>query len=168
MAAATPVPDTGSARGDIAAQVRQVSAFYASEAGRVFARLLAGVTDPDGAEYFRRYSLAGRRESTAVLWRRAVDRGEARPGIDVDTAADLLFGGLTYRLLNGDTPLTEERPTRSPLRRSAVFWSTVRGSSSSGAPVTQSSVPRTRWRAPLHTGGQRGPGFGYADTARCP
>jgi AcrR family transcriptional regulator len=110
MAEATPTPDTGSARGDIAAQVRQVSAFYASDEGRVFGQLLAaGVTDPDGAEYFRRYFLAGRRESTRVLWQRAVDRGEARPGIDVDTAADLLFGGLIYRLLNGNTPLTRKR-----------------------------------------------------------
>jgi AcrR family transcriptional regulator len=110
MAAATPVPDTGSARGDIVAQVRQVSAFYASDEGRVFAQLLAaGVTDPDGAEYFRRYFLAGRRESTRVIWQRAADRGEVRDGIDVDTAADLLFGGLIYRLLNGNTPLTKER-----------------------------------------------------------
>ena len=110
MAAATPVPDTGSAAGDIVAQVRQVSAFYATAEGRVFAQLLAaGVTDPEGAEYFRRFFLAGRRESTRVLWERAVERGEARPGIDVDTAADLLFGGLIYRLLNGNTELTEER-----------------------------------------------------------
>jgi AcrR family transcriptional regulator len=109
MAAATPVPDTGSARGDIVAQVRQVSAFYASPEGGVFAQLLAaGVTDPHGAEYFRRFFLAGRRESTRQLWQRAIDRGEARPGIDVDTAADLMFGGLIYRLLNGNTPLTEE------------------------------------------------------------
>jgi AcrR family transcriptional regulator len=108
MAAATPVPDTGSARGDIVAQVRQVSAFYASPEGAVFAQLLAaGVVDPQGAEYFRRFFLAGRRDSTRQLWQRAIDRGEARPEVDVDTAADLLFGGLIYRLLNGNTPLTE-------------------------------------------------------------
>lgn len=110
MAAATPVPDTGSVRGDIIAQVRQVSAFYASDDGTVFAQLLAaGVTDPHGAEYFRQYFLTGRRESTRILWQRAIARGEARPGIDVDTAADILFGGLIYRLLNGNTPLTDER-----------------------------------------------------------
>jgi AcrR family transcriptional regulator len=110
MAEATPTPDTGSARGDIIAQVKQVSRFYASADGKVFAQLLAaGVTDPHGAEYFRDFFLTGRRESTRVLWQRAVDRGEARPGIDVDTAADLLFGGLIYRLLNGNTPLTAKR-----------------------------------------------------------
>jgi AcrR family transcriptional regulator len=110
MAAATPVTDTGSARGDIIAQVRQVSAFCAGPEGRVFGQLLAaGVADPHGAEHLRRFFLAGRRESTAELWQRAVDRGEARSDIDVDTAADLLFGGLIYRLLDGSTPLTEVR-----------------------------------------------------------
>jgi AcrR family transcriptional regulator len=107
MSEATPAPDTGTARGDLAAQVRQVSAFYASPDGRVFAQLLAAsVSDPEGARFFRDFFLAGRRESTRVIWQRALDRGEGRPDIDVDTAADLLFGGLIYRLLNGNTPLT--------------------------------------------------------------
>ncbi len=110
MAEATPLPDTGSTRDDLIAQVRQVSAFYASDDGRVFAQLLAaGVDDAEGAEYFREFFLTGRRESTRILWQRAIDRGDAAPDIDTDTAADLLFGGLIYRLLNGNTPLTQER-----------------------------------------------------------
>jgi AcrR family transcriptional regulator len=110
MAEAFPLPDTGSAVGDLSQQVRNVSEFYASEAGPVFAQLLAAsVTDPHGAEYFRDFFLAGRRDSTRVLWQRALDRGEARPEIDVDTAADLLFGGLIYRLMSGHVPLTPER-----------------------------------------------------------
>jgi AcrR family transcriptional regulator len=110
MAEATAPPNTGSARNDLIAQVRQVSAFYASRDGRVFAQLLAaGVDDPQGAKYFREFFLAGRRETTRILWQRAIDRGEANPEIDTDTAADLLFGGLIYRLLNGNTPLTRER-----------------------------------------------------------
>ncbi len=110
MAEAIPLPDTGSARGDLTEQIRRVSDFYASANGKVFAQLLAAaVTDPAAAEYFREFVLAGRRASTRELWERAVERGEARPGIDADTAADTLFGGLIYRLLNGYTPLTEER-----------------------------------------------------------
>jgi AcrR family transcriptional regulator len=112
MADATPIPDTGSVRDDLTTQVRQVSAFYASPDGRVFAQLLAaGVNDPEGARYFREFFLNGRRESTRVLWQRAIDSGQANAGIDTDTAADLLFGGLIYRLLNGNTPLTESRAT---------------------------------------------------------
>jgi AcrR family transcriptional regulator len=113
MAEATPTPDTGTGRGDLSAQVRQVSAFYASADGRVFAQLLAAsVSDPDGARYFREFFLAGRRDSTRVIWQRAVARGEANPGIDADTAADILFGGLIYRLLNGNTPLTDANADR--------------------------------------------------------
>jgi AcrR family transcriptional regulator len=110
MAEALPLPDTGSAAGDLSEQIRNVSAFFASEAGDVFAQLLAAsVADPHGAEYFREFFLAGRRDSTRVLWQRALDRGEARPEIDADTAADLIFGGLIYRLLSGHVPLTPER-----------------------------------------------------------
>jgi AcrR family transcriptional regulator len=113
MAQATPTPDTGSARDDLAGQVRQVTAFYASPDGRVFAQLLAAsVSDPDGARYFRDFFLAGRRDSTRTIWQRAIERGEARPGVDADTAADILFGGLIYRLLNGNTPLTPANADR--------------------------------------------------------
>ena len=52
-----------------------------------------------------------RRETTRQLWQRAIDAGIARPHIDADTAADVLFGGLIYRLLNGNTPLDRERAT---------------------------------------------------------
>jgi AcrR family transcriptional regulator len=107
MADAIPLPDTGSARGDLTAQVHRVSEFYGSAPGTVFAQLLAAtVGDPDGGRYFRDYFLAGRREAIAVLWQRAVDRGEADVAIDVETAIDLLFGPLIFRLMTGHAPLT--------------------------------------------------------------
>jgi AcrR family transcriptional regulator len=110
MAEAFPLPDTGSALGDLSQQVRNVSEFFAGEGGPVFAQLLAAtVSDPHGAESFRAFFLAGRRDSTHELWQRALDRGEARPEIDADTAADLLFGGLVYRLLSGHVPLSPDR-----------------------------------------------------------
>jgi AcrR family transcriptional regulator len=106
MAEALPLPDTGSAAGDFAGQVRQVSAFYAAEP--VFAQLLAAcVTDPGGAPYFRRFFLTGRREAIAALWQRALDRGEADPDVDAETATDILFGPLIFRLMSGHQPLTE-------------------------------------------------------------
>lgn len=107
MAAALPLPDTGTAIGDFTAQVRQVSAFYAAEP--VFAQLLAAcVTEPSGAPYFRKFFLTGRREAIAVLWQRAVDRGQVNPGIDVETATDVLFGPLIFRLMSGHRPLTAD------------------------------------------------------------
>ncbi len=106
MAKAVPLPDTGSTVGDFSQQVRHVSEFYASRAGSTFAQLLAAcVTDPAGAPYFREFFLAGRREAIAVLWRRAVERGDVNAEVDVETAIDLLFGPLVFRLLSGHAPL---------------------------------------------------------------
>jgi AcrR family transcriptional regulator len=113
MSAALQLPDTGSARPDFATQVRQVSEFYASQAGTVFAQLLAAsVTDPDGATFFRTSFLAGRRRAIAQLWQRALDRGEVDPGIDVEVAQDVLFGPLIFRLLSGHAPLTADQADR--------------------------------------------------------
>jgi len=108
MATAVPLPDTGTAVGDLTEQVRLVSAFYASHAGSTFAQLLAAcVTDPAGAPYFREFFLNGRRNAIGVLWRRALERGEVDDRVDVETAIDLLFGPLVFRLLSGHAPLDE-------------------------------------------------------------
>ncbi|MDP9846588.1 TetR/AcrR family transcriptional regulator [Streptosporangium lutulentum] len=107
MGDAVPLPDTGDALEDLSEQVRQVSDFYHSRAGTIFAQLLAAcVTDPEGARYFRELFLAGRREAGARLWRRAVERGEVDAGVDVETAIDLLFGPLIFRLISGHAPLS--------------------------------------------------------------
>jgi AcrR family transcriptional regulator len=109
MADAVPLPDTGTTVGDLVEQVRLVSRFYASREGRVFSELLAaGVTDEGGAAYFRAWFLAGRRAEVEALWHRATQRGDVRPGIDADTATDLLFGPLVFRLMTGHLPLTDD------------------------------------------------------------
>lgn len=109
MAQALPLPDTGSAVGDLTEQVVRVSAFYDSPAGEVFAQLMAAcVDDPAGAAYFREYFLAGRRAAIAELWQRAVDRGEAEGAVAVDDVIDILFGPLIFRRLTGHLALTEE------------------------------------------------------------
>ncbi|GAA1976079.1 TetR/AcrR family transcriptional regulator [Catenulispora subtropica] len=109
MARALPLPDTGTAVGDLTEQVVRVSAFYASPLGEVFAQLTAAcVDDPAGAAYFREYFLAGRRRAVTELWQRAVDRGEADAGIVVDDVIDILFGPLIFRRLTGHRELTDE------------------------------------------------------------
>jgi AcrR family transcriptional regulator len=108
MADAIPLPDTGSAVGDLREQLRRVSAFCAGPTGRVFGQLLAAcATDPEAAPYFRIFFLTSRRAGIATLWRRALDRGEVDPSISADTATDLLFGPLIFRLLTGHAPLDE-------------------------------------------------------------
>lgn len=119
MADRVDLPDTGTATGDLTELIRRVSAFYVSDLGTVFAQLMAAcVDDPSGATYFRVYFLAGRRLAIAGLWQRAVERGETRPGVDVDDAIDLLFGPLIFRRLTGHldvSPAAAERLARTVL-----------------------------------------------------
>jgi AcrR family transcriptional regulator len=107
MADALPLPDTGSAAGDFTAHLRQVSNFYATQP--VFAELLAAcVTERSAAPYFRKFFLAERRRNMAMLWQRAVERGEVDAGIDVAVAQDLLAAPLIFRLMTGHRPLSSE------------------------------------------------------------
>ena len=109
MADAVPLPDTGTTEGDLVEQVRLVSRFYASPEGTVFSQLLAAsVTDEGGAAYFRAWFLASRRAAVRTLWERGLARGDVRAEVDVDTATDLLFGPLVFRLMTGHLPLTDD------------------------------------------------------------
>lgn len=108
MAAAIPAHDEGDVRADLRAQIRDVSRFYASAEGRVFAQLLAAaVDDAQGAAYVREFFLAARREVMSTLWERALARGEVRADVDVDVVIDALAGPLVFRLLTGHAPLTD-------------------------------------------------------------
>jgi AcrR family transcriptional regulator len=113
MAEALPLPDTGSVRGDLGEELRRVSDFYSSHAGVVFAQLLAAcVIDSGTAIYFREFFLAGRREAIAELWDRGVERGEVNIDVDVETATDLLFGPLIFRLMSGHKALSDDEADR--------------------------------------------------------
>jgi AcrR family transcriptional regulator len=150
MADAVALPDTGSAVGDFSEHLRRVSAFYASPAGTVFAQLLAAcVTDREGAAYFRQFFLHGRRQGMGELWQRALERGEARPDIDVDTAQDILVGPLIFRLMTGHTPLSIERADAVARAALAGLLVTPVGveparPSGNGAPRPRSSTPRSK------------------------
>ncbi|MFE7122963.1 TetR/AcrR family transcriptional regulator C-terminal ligand-binding domain-containing protein [Streptomyces sp. NPDC057617] len=110
MADCVPLPDSGDAVADLREQVRRVSAFYAGETGQVFRQLLAAcVTDPEAAPYFRTYFLQARRAGTALLWDRLVAQGKASAGISSETATDILFGPLIFRLLTGHARLDPEQ-----------------------------------------------------------
>lgn len=119
MARSIPLPDTGSAEGDLVEQAKRVSAFYAGPRGRVFAQLVAAcVDDPAGAAYFREYFLSARRDAIATLWQRGVQRGDADPSADIDDVIDILFGPLIFRRLTGHYELSDAHAAR--LARSAL------------------------------------------------
>jgi AcrR family transcriptional regulator len=108
LATEASLPDTGTARGDFAEQVRRISAFYASPIGSTFIQLLANARqEPVAAEWLSERLLASRQHGIQQLWDRAVARGEVRDDRDPDLAMDLLFGPLMWRLMSGRGPLTE-------------------------------------------------------------
>jgi AcrR family transcriptional regulator len=102
-------PDTGTVRGDLIALLRDVIKVYTTTvAGRLIPGLIADMAEhPDLAEAIGRF-WAARREIMLDVLKRGISRGELRRGIDVELAADLLFGPIYYRFL----------VTRAPLRPS--------------------------------------------------
>jgi AcrR family transcriptional regulator len=109
MYAASPMPDTGSARGDFRVNLRGVMRFYRSASGRVFAQLVAEAqSDPEVFAELRDRMVASRRELVRAIWARGVARGELPAGIDPEVGLDLIYGPAMYRLVAGHGPLTDE------------------------------------------------------------
>jgi hypothetical protein len=74
----------------------------------VVAELVAEAqTDPEFASIYHARFVAPRREPARALLRRAIDRRELPPNIDVDLALDLVYGPLYHRLLHGHAPLND-------------------------------------------------------------
>jgi AcrR family transcriptional regulator len=108
MANALPLPRTTDPLADLVAHVRQVSRFYSSKNGTLFAQILAaGVADPGGTQYFRDFFLHRRREAFGGLWQRAAAAGVVDSAVDAEIAMDVLVGPLIFRLVTGHAPLTD-------------------------------------------------------------
>jgi AcrR family transcriptional regulator len=113
LALETSLPDTGTARGDFTEQLRRVSAFYASPIGRTFAQLLASaMQDPVAADWLHTRLHISRRHGIEQLWTRALSRSEVRDHIDPDTAMDLLFGPVMWRVITQRRALTMDETDR--------------------------------------------------------
>jgi AcrR family transcriptional regulator len=93
-------PDTGNVRDDLVALLRDVIKVYTTTvAGRVIPGLIADMAEyPDLAEAIGRFWVA-RREIMLEVLKRGVTRGELRSNIDLQLAADLLYGPIYYRFL---------------------------------------------------------------------
>ncbi len=104
-------PDTGDLVDDLRTQMHGVTRQLATtEIGRLYQGLLAAAQcDPALSrahldQLIEPASVAGR--SRIV---RAVERGELRDDVDVQTLIDLLYGAIYYRLLLHTRPLTPEQ-----------------------------------------------------------
>jgi AcrR family transcriptional regulator len=105
-----PAPDTGSLRGDLLAVQRNQVDFFADP---LVIRALPGLLDEVasdtalGSQFFEAF-MAPRRQSTARALQRAVQRGETRPGFDIDWICDLLTGPLLMRAFLPIGPIDEK------------------------------------------------------------
>jgi AcrR family transcriptional regulator len=100
-------PDTGSLRGDVVAFIEDALAVLQHPiAGRMISDLIGETRrSPELADaLFARYR-DPRRAAGATMLRRAVERGELPPDVDVDLALDLFAGPLYLRALVAGEPL---------------------------------------------------------------
>jgi AcrR family transcriptional regulator len=102
------VPDTGSLKGDLLDLVRPTVRALAQRRGPVFKALIAEAqADARFAEAFRTSLMAAHRETVRAIVGRAQLRGEVGFDADVELAADMIYGPILYRLLNGHAALDE-------------------------------------------------------------
>lgn len=104
-----PASASRSARIRLAAHLGGVIAALATQRGRQIALTMASA-DPDSelAKAFRNQVILKSRETGRALIAQAVATGQLRPDTDIDTALDMVFGPLFFRLLVGHLPLSPQ------------------------------------------------------------
>lgn len=100
---------TSSALDDLRAQLRKVAAVFVSRIGRNVAMMVAAADeDTEISRVFRTHFILARREEGRALLENAIEQNAVRADIDFETALDMIYGPLFYRLLVGHKPLTAE------------------------------------------------------------
>lgn len=98
--------DSGDIAADLTNQIRVMIRAFRGRAGQVMAELVGQAQlDPHLAEMLRAQWIQPRREITAGVLRRAIDRGQLRADVDLELLMDQLYGPLYYRLVLAHQPL---------------------------------------------------------------
>ena len=106
MLPSTPMPQTESALEAISRHLALLVKQYRGERGQMVAEILAeGQSDKGLQEAFRERFFRNRRAAVREVVLRGVEKGEFAPDLDVDTAIDMLYGAVYFRLLMGHGPL---------------------------------------------------------------
>lgn len=97
-----PEPDTGSIQDDLAASYRSLIAFANTETGAAYLRMsiTESVRDERIAALYRASSQRREAESRRTL-ERAIERGEVRADVDIDSVVQWLSGIVTARVILG-------------------------------------------------------------------
>jgi AcrR family transcriptional regulator len=104
-----PFPNTGDLHQDIHLQLQNFIGFLNSRRGRLFKAFIAAAqADPEVADAFRTLWIKPRRREARSVLERHQRRGRLPKNLDFDTALDLIYGPIYFRLLAGHSPLTCE------------------------------------------------------------
>jgi AcrR family transcriptional regulator len=104
-----PTPDTGSFRMDILDQLRSLMVFYTSPAGHILGQFVAeSQNDKEFASLLRERFIKPRRETAAIIFDRAVERGEIDQNLNRELVLDLIYGPAIYRMIVGHGPLEDK------------------------------------------------------------
>jgi AcrR family transcriptional regulator len=102
-------PDTGNVAEDLLAQMLILIGAFRGRAGEIMAELIGQAqSDPELADTIRTGWMQPRREVTALVIQRAIDRGELRPGLTIPILMDELYGPIYFRLITRYEPLSDE------------------------------------------------------------
>ena len=105
--------DTGDVTRDLTDQIRILIDAFRGRAGSVMAELIgAAQSDRNLAQALRSRWLAPRRDASAAVIRRSMQRGQIRPDADIPSILDQLYGPVYYRLLMQHQPLADDLPRR--------------------------------------------------------
>ncbi|WP_248582476.1 TetR/AcrR family transcriptional regulator [Nocardioides sp. InS609-2] len=99
-------PDTGTLRGDLIASFCGLGGMTDPQQMATFSSVLtAMVRDPEFAAAYRRDVLGPKIATTAAIYRRAAERGELCPDVDLEVVAPALAGILLHRFfVLGESP----------------------------------------------------------------
>jgi AcrR family transcriptional regulator len=101
--------DTGDVASDLTVQIGLLIRAFVGRAGQIMAELIGQAqTDPGLAETLRTGWLLPRREATATVLQRAIDRSQIRPDVDVPTVMDQLYAPVYWRLMMRHEPLDDD------------------------------------------------------------
>jgi AcrR family transcriptional regulator len=102
----TDFPSSPDALASLREQLKLQAKFFRNRYGRLIRSLLAEAqSDEAVALAFRERWIEPRRRGVMEVLQRAIEEGDLRSGIDLETTTDMLYGPIYYRLLLGTGPI---------------------------------------------------------------